>query len=76
MGYEHRVIEKEYLPHQFPQGKYYEVHEVFDFGDYLSARNNPSIASADSLEELRILLRRMLESLDKEILTKEQVMLD
>lgn len=76
MNYEHRVIEKEYLPHQFPQGKYYEIHEVINFGDYLSARDNPSVARGDSLEELRTLLRRMLESLDREILTKEQVMLD
>lgn len=76
MTYEHRVIEKEYSPNQYEQGKYYEIHEVFDFGDYLSAKDNPTVASADSLEELRTLLRRMLESLDKEVLTKEQVMLD
>lgn len=68
MSWNHRVVKTK--DDTFMDGSSYAIHEVYydDDGNVDGMSRNPQPIIAESITDLRWILERMLESLDKEII--------
>jgi hypothetical protein len=69
MGWNHRVMK-----HKDGEDDFFQIHEVYytEDGEVDGYTLNGAAAGGNTLDELRSELQRMLDSLDKEVLTYEE----
>tara|TARA_R110002074_G_scaffold308931_1_gene479681 strand:- start:72 stop:281 length:210 start_codon:yes stop_codon:yes gene_type:complete len=69
MGWNHRVMK-----HKDGEDDFFQIHEVYytEDGEVDGYTLNGASAGGNTLDELRSELQRMLDSLDKEVLTYEE----